>query len=85
VADRAFAKEGFYEREVARKTDSFGHVTHVFSTYESRHAIDDTKPFTRGINSIQLFNDGSRWWVVTIYWDSERPDQPIPSQYLPKS
>ena len=42
-----------------------------------------SKPFMRGINSIQLFHDGTRWWVATIMWDSERPDNPIPQMYLP--
>jgi hypothetical protein len=37
----------------------------------------------RGINSFQLMNDGSRWWVVTIFWEAERPDNPIPARYLP--
>ena len=30
----------------------------------------------------QLYHDGERWWVVTIYWTSERPDLPIPERYL---
>ncbi len=76
--------EGFFEREIARRVERFGAVAHIFSTYESRHAQDDPKPFTRGINSIQLFFDGKRWWTVTIFWDSERPGQAIPSEYLPK-
>lgn len=73
---------GFFEREISRRTERFGNLAHVFSTYESHHAREDTRPFARGINSIQLMNDGSRWWVVTIYWETERPDNPIPSQYL---
>ena len=73
---------GFYEHEIGRTTDQFGAVTHLFSAYESRHAASDSTPFARGINSIQLFNDGTRWYVVTIYWDSERPDNPIPAKYL---
>jgi hypothetical protein len=76
--------EGFYEREIARRVERLGAIAHVFSTYESRRAENDPEPFTRGINSIQLFFDGRRWWVVTIFWDSERPDQPIPAEYLPK-
>jgi hypothetical protein len=76
--------EGFFEREIARRAERFGAVVHVFSTYESRRAENDQKPFVRGINSFQLFHDGKRWWVVTIFWDSERPDQPIPAEYLPK-
>ncbi len=35
-------------------------------------------PFRFGINSIQLVNDGSRWWVVNILWDEERPDSSSP-------
>ncbi|MGO9469744.1 MAG: hypothetical protein ACLQIB_46920 [Isosphaeraceae bacterium] len=76
--------EGFFEREIARRVERFGAVAHVFSTYESRHAANDPQPFVRGINSIQLFFDGTRWWVVTIFWDSERPGQAIPEGYLPK-
>jgi hypothetical protein len=78
-------KQGFYEREIARKVESFGHIAHVFSTYDSRHEATDKTPFARGINSIQLLNDGKRWWIVTMYWDSERPDNPLPPQYLPSS
>lgn len=76
-------RRGFFEREIARKVERFGAVAHVFSTYESRWAEDDPEPFARGINSVQLFHDGDRWYVVTIYWDAERPDSPIPPEYLP--
>ncbi len=75
---------GFFEREIARRVERFGAVAHVFSTYESRHAANDPQPFVRGINSIQLFFDGTRWWIVTVFWDSERPGQAIPEEYLPK-
>ena len=74
---------GFFEREIARRTDCFGNVCQVFSTYESRHTPDDAKPFERGINSIQLLRDGSRWWIASVAWDAERPDNPLPPQYLP--
>jgi len=76
------ARNGFFEREISRTSDQFGAVTQVFSTYESRRAASDAKPFQRGINSIQLFNDGTRWYVVTIFWDGERADNPIPDKYL---
>ena len=75
---------GFFEREIARRTDSFGNIAHVFSTYEARHRADDPKPFMRGINSIQLLNDGTRWWVVTVCWQPETPDTPVPERYLKK-
>jgi hypothetical protein len=77
-----FEKEGFFEREAARRVETFGNIAHVFSTYESRHARDDAKPFQRGINSIQLMNDGKRWWVVTIFWQGEDEKHPLPGKYL---
>jgi hypothetical protein len=77
-----FAKTGFYETEVARRTDQFGQIAQVFSTYESRYAPGDPEPFMRGINSIQLFYDGSRWWIVSIYWQHESAEHPLPERYL---
>jgi hypothetical protein len=76
-----FEQHAFYESEIARKTEQFGNVAHVFTTYASRR---DPKaaPFERGINSVELLNDGARWWILTISWDSERPDNPIPAQFL---
>lgn len=77
-----FATHGFFETEIARRSERYGHVVHVFSTYESRHAADDAQPFLRGINSIQLLQRDDRWWVVTVFWDNESPDNPIPARYL---
>jgi hypothetical protein len=72
---------GFREREIARRVEEFGSVAQVFSTYESFRDTETT-PFARGINSIQLFNDGTRWWVVNVFWDAERPGLTIPDKYL---
>ncbi len=77
-----FNKSGFYEKEIARRIEQFGQIAHVWSTYESRHSEDDTEPFMRGINSIQLFNDSTRWWIVSIYWQQENASAPIPEKYL---
>lgn len=74
--------DGFFEREISHRTEMFGNIAHVFSTYESRHNKDDAKPFQRGINSIQLMNDGKRWWVVTIFWQGEDEKNPLPEKYL---
>jgi hypothetical protein len=75
-------ENGFFEREIARNGHTYGPITEIFSTYESRRQASDAQPFARGINSIQLLNDGTRWWVVTVYWQAERPDLPIPAAYL---
>jgi hypothetical protein len=77
-----FAKEGFYESEIARRVEQFGRIAHVWSTYESRHDPSVKEPFMRGINSIQLFNDGARWWILSIYWQHESKQDPLPQKYL---
>jgi hypothetical protein len=79
----ALERSGFFERELSRKMESFGNIVHAFSTYDSKRTLHDPQPFARGINSIQLLNDGQRWWVVTVFWDSERADNQIPAKYLP--
>jgi len=76
-----FAKEGFFENPVASRVEVWDHIAHVWSTYESRHAKGE-KPFARGINSFQLMHDGSRWWVLTIYWEGEDAAHPLPEKYL---
>jgi hypothetical protein len=79
-----FEKNGFFEKEVARKAERFGGIMQIFSTYESRHSAADVAPFARGINSVQLFFDGSRWWIVTVFWQEERPSYPLPKEFLPQ-
>lgn len=74
--------EGFFEWEIHRVTERFGNVAHVWSTYA--HSTEPDGPVRgRGINSIQLYHDGDRWWITSWIYDSERPDNPIPSRYLP--
>ncbi|HET9745731.1 MAG TPA: hypothetical protein VFP97_08460 [Chitinophagaceae bacterium] len=77
-------KEGFFEVEIGSTKEQFGNIVHVFSAYESKRTARDEEPFMRGINSIQLWNDGKRWWVVTILWQSENADTPIPEKYIQK-
>ncbi len=80
----ALARIGFTETEIGRTTETFGGVTHAFSAYASYRSDrgDPRSPFSRGINSIQLLNDGARWWIVSVYWDSERPGIEIPPRYI---
>jgi hypothetical protein len=76
------AKNALYEKEISHSVDTFGAITQRFSTYAALAAADDGKPKSRGIYSAQLFNDGTRWYIVTMYWDNERPGTAIPSRYL---
>ena len=74
-------KNAFFEVAVAQRIETFGNIAHVFSTYESRHALGEN-PFARGINSFQLVRQGGVWKVMTILWDSEREGSTIPEKYL---
>ena len=77
------AKQGFFEEEIHRETQRFGNIAHVWSTYAWRRTVDGPVE-GRGINSIQLFHDGTRWWINSWFFDSEREDTPIPQAYLPE-
>ena len=82
IGARVLEKNGFHEREISRHVDQYGNIAQVFSTYASFHKSDDKDPFMRGINSFQLFNDGKRWWIITIYWQHESPENLIPKEFL---
>jgi hypothetical protein len=75
-------KNGFFEQEIYRKQELYGRIAHCFSTYAAKRNATDAEPFMRGINSIQLYNDGKRWWILSIFWQSESKEVPLPKQYL---
>lgn len=75
-------ENGFFKKEIYRKTEGFGNIAHVFSTYEAYQDKANSITIMRGINSIQLLFDGSRWWIVNLYWTHETPENPIPDTYL---
>ena len=78
LAGGYFKTHAFYENAIVNKVDRFGNMAQVFSSYESRTAPNE-KPFARGINSIQLFYDQNRWYVLSILWDEETPTNPLPA------
>ena len=75
-----FSQHGFFESPIVSRVQTFGNVAQVFCSYESRSAAGEA-PFARGINSIQLAHDGKRWWIVSILWDEERPENPLPKEF----
>jgi hypothetical protein len=82
-SSRNSAQQGFFESETARSSQLYGQIAHLFSTYESKR--EKAGPaFAHGINSIQLLNDGKRWYLVTIQWQGESPQNPIPAEYQKK-
>jgi len=75
-------RAGFFEEEIGRVERRFGNMVHVLSAYQYRIGGADAPVAGRGVNSIQLFWDGSRWWISHAAWDDERPDNPIPPELL---
>jgi hypothetical protein len=80
--DAELVEKGFFEHEIHRKTERFGNIAHILSAYESRYT-ENGAVIARGVNSIELFWDGRRWWIVTAIWDEERADNPMPKELLP--
>ncbi len=76
---------GFQERELFRRTEVYGGIAQVFTTYEAVLSVAAGERTVRGINSIQLRNDGRRWWVLSILWTDEEEGEPLPVAYLPRS
>ena len=73
----------FINSIVETAVEKFGAICHVWSTYESRNT--KTGPvIERGINSIELFYDGARFWILGWFFDNERKENPIPAEYLTK-
>ncbi len=83
LEDDEMAKTGFVEREIARKVEKFGSIYHVWSTYETRY-VAGGRVIERGINTIELYFDGKRFWISSWFYDTERKDNPLPKEYLPK-
>ncbi|MGA7244160.1 MAG: hypothetical protein WBX19_13300 [Terracidiphilus sp.] len=86
----AVAKRGsavFYERQIKINAETWDHMAHLWSTYETRTTPDGTPPegkvLDRGINSIQAIFDGKQWHVIQIIWQAQTPANPVPEKYLP--
>jgi hypothetical protein len=71
IASRSalFERENFFEWETSREVLCCGQLVHVWSNYEAAREPGGT-PIRRGVNSIQLWNDGRRWWILSIAWDA---------------
>lgn len=70
----------FYEKPIAYDVQSFGRTTHVYESYGLRHKTTDAEPYVRGVNSFELLSDGTRYYILQIFWDTERPDNPLPAR-----
>ena len=61
--------EGFWEWETDRVVTRSGNMVHVWSSYASART-QGGEPYTHGVNSITLFHDGTRWWIMGWMFDS---------------
>lgn len=80
-AGPSLEKNGFYEQEIHRRVERFGHLAHVFTSYEARATLDDEKPMFRGVNAIELVRSGGRWWITSLAWEQEREAGEWPARY----
>jgi hypothetical protein len=74
-------KKGFYEHEISNRTHSFSTITQVFSTYEF-NVEDKSVPTNKGITSYEVFFDGERYWILSMFWVAENEAYQIPKKYL---
>ena len=75
---------GFFERELHKEVNEYGSIVHSFSTYVTSLTANSTAT-NRGINSIQLFKDKDRYYIVNIFWCAESMGFPLPEKYLSKN
>ena len=79
----AVQKQGFYESEIKRSMRQFGNVAQVFSSYQIKHELKG-EPVVMGVNALQLYFDGHRWWIASIVWDTDRPGNQLPKELAPE-
>ena len=81
-AEEEYKRQGFWEREVASRTERFGSIASVWSTYETRVDDPQSDPVGRGINAVHLLHRGGRWRITALIFQNERGTRGIPQRYL---
>jgi hypothetical protein len=76
-----FVKNGFYETEIGHRAERFGNVAQVRSAYETRRKAGGPL-MGRGVNYLQLYWDGTRWWIASAVWDDERANNRLPKSWI---
>ena len=79
--EAVFLRTGFYEVETARRVVHYGALAHAWSTYEGRLTREGPSVL-RGANSIQAIKRHNRWWLLTVVWEHESDQHPLPAELL---
>lgn len=82
AAAAEYRRDGFWEREVACRSECFGTIAQVWSTYESRIGSPEAEPIGRGINAAHLLERDGAWGIVSLIFQNERGTDGIPARYL---
>ena len=80
--DAELEERGFYETIAAMKVTEFGSIAHAFVIFEPRYGEGGPDIQLRGLDSIELSHDGTRWWVAAITTDFEGPGKTIPDSII---
>jgi hypothetical protein len=75
------SQHDFFETGFVHRIEMYGNMACIISTYEARHTPNDSEPFKRGVNFIQMLNDGKRWWLTSMIWRDEDKENSIPEKY----
>lgn len=81
AANAGFVANGLIEYEIGSRIEQYGHVATVRSVYAMKRSADGPVE-DRGVNYFMLYWDGTRWWITGMVWDSERPNNPLPSGWV---
>lgn len=65
-----FFQKGFYEEELQRKVNQFGHIAVIASAYQFRFSPGG-QVVQRGINYFTVVKSGGRWWIQNLLWQGE--------------
>ncbi|MCB9192126.1 MAG: hypothetical protein H6602_10715 [Flavobacteriales bacterium] len=76
IGRRGYENNGFLEYELKKTVDEYNGIAHVFQGYYAKGHREE-----KGINSYQLYYDGTRWWITSILWASDENGVPIPAAY----
>lgn len=75
--DPYFAAHDFYETTLVKRTERYGNIAQIWTSFALRHA--PTGPATqRGVESCQFLYDGQRWWLANLLDQPELSARPLP-------